>query len=116
MRAPTTIRATLAVGYAGTALLALATLPIMFSVANRRVGALLCAMTLTVLFIASLTLDGLGWRYTFAARAARIREVVRAWLRSSPGGRVAGRASSKLVASAFHPKRTSPTAMNRVML
>jgi hypothetical protein len=28
-------------------------------------------MTLTVLFIASVTLDGLGWRDTFAARAAR---------------------------------------------
>jgi hypothetical protein len=59
------------VGYAGTALLVLATLPVMYLVMDRRLGALLCALTLMMLFTASVGLDASPWRETYAAKAAR---------------------------------------------
>jgi hypothetical protein len=61
----------LGVGYAGTALLILATFPVVYSAPNRRVGALLCIITLMMVFVASLTIDATKWRGTFTAAALR---------------------------------------------
>lgn len=61
----------LGVGYAGTALLVLATLPIMYAVPDRRLGVMLCVASLTTLFVLSMAHDASQWHGTYLSQAAR---------------------------------------------